>query len=419
MKPGKPGAEAASARKQIRTYNRDREPQRLERKLSLMRDNLFSFYRGSCHLFTERLAATRPGLDEPLAWSSGDLHIENFGSYRGDNGLVYFDINDFDEAALAPVSWEIIRLGSSILIAASTLQLAPKQAHALVIETVRHYLAALRDDQVRWLERETAKGAIRDLLRDLKDRSSEAKLSRRTQIKRGQRELIIDNIRALEIAPRERKRVEALMAKFAATQKDATVFKVRDVARRVAGTGSLGLSRWIILAEGGHTPETNLLLDLKMIAPSCVAAWSHGTQPQWTSDAHRVVGTRRRCQAAAPAFLNAIVESMGQTTGEAFVLRELQPTEDRLDLAKVARSMQSAGAVFADMARLAAWAQLRASGRDGAAVADGLIAFATHKTAEHALVAAAIAMARQSRDDWRDYCEAWDQGYFKKLLPAD
>ena len=40
----------------------------------------------------------------PVCWICGDLHIENFGSYKGDNRLVYFDLNDFDESILAPVS---------------------------------------------------------------------------------------------------------------------------------------------------------------------------------------------------------------------------------------------------------------------------------------------------------------------------
>ena len=33
----------------------------------------------------------------PLAWLSGDLHPENFGTFRGGDGAVYFDV-----AARAP-----------------------------------------------------------------------------------------------------------------------------------------------------------------------------------------------------------------------------------------------------------------------------------------------------------------------------
>jgi hypothetical protein len=46
----------------------------------------------------------------PLGWICGDLHLENSGSYRSANDQVYFDLNDFDEAILAQVTREVIRL---------------------------------------------------------------------------------------------------------------------------------------------------------------------------------------------------------------------------------------------------------------------------------------------------------------------
>ena len=68
-----------------------------------MASDPFYFFRGTAHLFYEDLVNTEAALPgQPLTWVCGDLHIENFGSYKGDNRLVYFDINDFDEANLAP-----------------------------------------------------------------------------------------------------------------------------------------------------------------------------------------------------------------------------------------------------------------------------------------------------------------------------
>jgi uncharacterized protein (DUF2252 family) len=72
-----------------------------------MRASPFAFLRGSCHLFYDRLPRGGIFRSSPLAWSCGDLHLENFGSFKGDNRLVYFDINDFDESALAPASWDL------------------------------------------------------------------------------------------------------------------------------------------------------------------------------------------------------------------------------------------------------------------------------------------------------------------------
>lgn len=79
-----------------------RDPERLQLKYSKMRSNAFVFMRATCHLFYDRLPQDDLFKRAPLTWACGDLHLENFGSYKGDNRLVYFDLNDFDEAALAP-----------------------------------------------------------------------------------------------------------------------------------------------------------------------------------------------------------------------------------------------------------------------------------------------------------------------------
>lgn len=88
--------------KDIATFNAKREPERLAMKYKLMRTSPFVFLRGTCHLFYERLPLGSMLEGAPAVWVCGDMHLENFGSYKGDNRLVYFDINDFDEACLAP-----------------------------------------------------------------------------------------------------------------------------------------------------------------------------------------------------------------------------------------------------------------------------------------------------------------------------
>ena len=86
----------------ITTYNYGRDPERLSRKYAAMRADVFAFLRGTCHLFYEDWPHISTLNDAPRTWICGDLHLENFGSYKGDNRLTYFDLNDFDEAILAP-----------------------------------------------------------------------------------------------------------------------------------------------------------------------------------------------------------------------------------------------------------------------------------------------------------------------------
>ena len=99
-----------SSTQKIIDFNNDRLPEMLIWKYRFMRENMFRFFRGTCHLFYDDLSKAADFPQEPIAWISGDAHLENFGSFRADNGQVYFDLNDFDEAILALVPWEVVRL---------------------------------------------------------------------------------------------------------------------------------------------------------------------------------------------------------------------------------------------------------------------------------------------------------------------
>src|SRR3569833_69752 len=94
----------------IIAFNTGRLPDILPVKYDAMRENMFRFFRGTCHLFYDDLSKDSSFPDGPIAWISGDPHLENFGSFRADNDQVYFALNDFDEAILAPVTWEVVRL---------------------------------------------------------------------------------------------------------------------------------------------------------------------------------------------------------------------------------------------------------------------------------------------------------------------
>ena len=127
----------------LRQCNAGRDPQRLALKYARMKESPFVFLRGACPLFYATLPALPAVTAAPLAWCCGDLHFENFGSYKADNRLVYFDINDFDEAALAPCTWDIVRLLTSFLCGAAALHATAAEATALARECLLAYRAAL------------------------------------------------------------------------------------------------------------------------------------------------------------------------------------------------------------------------------------------------------------------------------------
>lgn len=399
MKPSRPPKPKSGVADRIRRFNADRDPERLALKYRAIADNPFSFLRGTCHLFYEDLPTGGLLDDAPAAWICGDLHLENFGSYKGENRLTYFDLNDFDEALLAPAHWDLSRFLVSVLVAAESLQVRPPEAIALCHCFLDAYAAALADGKARWVERATATGMVRDLLRGLRERSRSALLDSRTDIQGGKRKLRLDGKKALVVDAASREKVAGFMADYAKTQSHPEFFKVLDVARRIAGTGSLGGERYVILVRGRGGADGNFLLDLKHAQRSALAPHVRLPQPVWPSEAQRVVGIQRRVQAVAPAFLNAV--NIGDRS---YVLKELLPSQDRLALNLWNGKLRRLEGVMQTMGVVVAGAHLRSGGRQGSATADEWIAFgAAAASWRSPLLDYAQAYTRQVISDWQEF----------------
>ncbi|NRF65714.1 DUF2252 family protein [Aquincola sp. S2] len=394
----------------IRSFNAGRDAERLAMKYAAMHRDPFTFLRGSCHLSCDRLAALGLDVGAPPAWCCGDLHLENFGSYQGDNRLVYFDIADFDESALAPAQWDVVRLLTSLLVGADTLSLKTGEAKALCRDALAAYAEALATGQARYLERDTAQGLVKRLLVDLRDRDHADWLDKRTERRKRRRRLRSDGKYALPVNERGRARAEALVRAFAATRDDPRFFEVLDVARRIAGTGSLGVERYAVLIRGKGGADGQRLLDVKQALPSALGRHAGIAQPDWHSDAHRIVAVETRMQALPPAFLAPIARR-----SKSYVLRAMQPSKDRVALDAPRVATTDLRRAVLDMARLLAWAQLRSAGRQGSATADALIDWGSARPRwQRALLDAARDCAKQTERDWRAYAGAFDRGAFKE-----
>src|SRR5262245_28352296 len=56
----------------------------------------------------------------PEVLAVGDLHVENFGTWRDSEGRLIWGINDFDEAWRLPYINDLIRLNTSAMLAGMT-----------------------------------------------------------------------------------------------------------------------------------------------------------------------------------------------------------------------------------------------------------------------------------------------------------
>ena len=157
----------------VKNFNSNRLPAYTALKYQLMAENPFRFYRGTCHLYYEDLSHNNALPAYPLSWICGDLHLENFGSYKGENRLVYFDLNDFDEAILAPAAWEVARIMTSIFVAFDSLKIEPEKAYKMAQLFLKTYTATLISGKAVSIDPRTAKGIVCDFLTQAAERKQQ------------------------------------------------------------------------------------------------------------------------------------------------------------------------------------------------------------------------------------------------------
>ncbi len=396
----------------IYAFNHDRLSDRVELKYQEMEQDPFAFFRGTCHLFYEDLYAAGELRNTPAVWSCGDLHLQNFGTFKGDahppgsrRKLVYFDINDFDEAALIPCSWDLVRFVTSIRVANLTPD--PQSSIDLAQHFLTAYTRTLATGKACVLYRENASGVIKDLLTTLRKRDRAEFLKKRLERKTRALKRIPDKV--LTASPDEIHRIQQMLHSWAMTQPNPEFFQSIDITCRIAGNGSLGLARYLILVQGKGYPQGCYLLDLKAARASSIAPYLTLAQPTWNSEADRIVQLQTRLQAAPPALLNVLPAhepTHQQAHQPTYVLRELQPTNDKLDLTQLIASPKRTQQLIQTLAELVAWGHLRSSGRQGSAIADELIAFAQDSSWQAELLTYAHHAHHQIQDDYQVFLAA-------------
>lgn len=393
----------------VQAFNADRNPVFLTGKYAAMRESAFRFFRATSHLFNSDIPADSFLWESPHTWNVGDLHIENFGSYKADNRVAYFDLNDFDECILAPNLVDLSRLTCSLFVGAGFLKLNDAQVNQLVKTLMDAYAVTLSHGYIRLLEQETATGIIHRLLRTVKHRKRRSFLKSRVLYKKHTTKLCTTNPRIRKADKDTKVRISDAINSWAGTQPNPGFFNVLDVAHRLAGTGSLGIERFTILVSGPGKPGKEYLLDLKRALPSTLQPRVAANQPLWPSEATRIVEVQKRIRAASPALLHPL-----NLSGGSYVLRELQPTEDKIILTDLCGQTKKLDNLVTYMGRLCAWGHLRSSGRQGSANADELIAFGLNYDAwRQPLTDYARQYAQQVSTDYDTYCRAYDDGFFR------
>ncbi|WP_328997528.1 DUF2252 domain-containing protein [Kribbella sp. NBC_00709] len=91
------------------------------------------FLRGTYYLWLERVAELVPALlDGQQVPAVGDLHVQNFGTWRDHRGVRRWGVNDLDELAWAPPALDLLRLAVSAVLSPQ-VPISPKQICRLLL----------------------------------------------------------------------------------------------------------------------------------------------------------------------------------------------------------------------------------------------------------------------------------------------
>jgi uncharacterized protein (DUF2252 family) len=319
-------------------------PSAFRRKFRKMAADPFAFYRGSACVFYADVAQQEDRwADERTSrvWIQGDLHAENFGTYMNGDGVLVFDVNDFDEAYVGHFTWDIRRFAASTALLGFRKAFSDSTIEEMIRTYARSYLAQVRrfaetdHDHEFGLTLASTDGLLHDVLQTTRLRTRVDLLDAITEVNDYEREFR-DAPGTRRLEPAERTAVEEAFHAYTETipsgrrtVRDSS-FVVKDVVGRTGfGIGSAGLPAYNVLIEGNtQALENDVILSIKqgnVAAPSRVVT-DASIRDYFRHSGHRTAVSQRALQAAADPWLGwCELDGVGQ------VVQELSPYSADID----------------------------------------------------------------------------------------
>ncbi len=271
----------------------------IELKHQQMASGVFAFLRATFYRWAQVWPTVcKDQAQAPIVLSVGDLHVENFGTWRDAEGRLVWGVNDFDEAAYLPYANDLVRLAASALFAveADHLHLEPSEVCAAVLAGYTQCLDAggrafvLAEDH-SWL-RDIAKSELRDPERFWKK---------------------IDALPEVQSKTIPESAVVAMEHMLPMAQMP---YRIKH---RVAGLGSLGRPRYVAVAdwEGGRIAR-----EAKALVPSG-SAWANAGEGHVEIFYQAIIDRAVRCR-------DPFVQLQGH-----WIVRRLAPDCSRIELASL------------------------------------------------------------------------------------
>ncbi len=219
-------------------------PADLRRKHKLMRHSAFEFFRATFYRWMQLWPEVCVDLGKaPRVLAVGDLHVENFGTWRDAEGRLIWGCNEFDEAFGLPYTLDLVRLATSAHLASDASRLAIRKRYAsdVILEGYRDALKAgglpyVLGEHHPWL-RTVALGRLRDPVHFWRRMEAQQRWTG-------------------PVPSEARRGLESMLPEFG---------RPHEIKRRVAGIGSLGHRRvvFIVNHSGGRIAR-----EAKQLGPS-------------------------------------------------------------------------------------------------------------------------------------------------------
>lgn len=270
----------------------------LEAKHARMAQDAFSFFRATFYRWMQLFPEQCPkSWAAPRVLAVGDLHVENYGTWRDAEGRLVWGINDFDEVFSLPYTIDLVRLAASATLAIQLnhLKFASTTACDAILEGYTEALESGGEPFVLAAEHAWLHEAVTSHLRDP-----------------------VMFWKKFDALPT----VKPVPARVMSLLKQAMPERNLDfrVAHRQAGLGSLGRERFTAIAkwDGGYIAR-----EAKALLPSaCV--WANGSRGEQIYYGQML----RQIVRAADPFM---------AMREGWIIRRLAPYCCRIELQQLPR----------------------------------------------------------------------------------
>jgi uncharacterized protein (DUF2252 family) len=316
---------------QRRIHNR---PEGAQAKFDKLASSVFAFFRGTALLYYRDYAGSDAHL--PLVFTIGDVHPENFGVMPNEDGAPFFGVNDFDEAWVAPFSYDVKRGAVGFYMVAKEKGLKKKHRRAIVSAFVHGYLRTLeefaRDDRENTFQfridnspnmiQKLLKGAMesrKSFLEDLID------LDKSRFIPTDEIVPHSANIQKFQRIVNQYKKD----SEIGGPEKPKNFFQVKDVAiKKGSGTASLGLDRYFVLVEGWSEDKRDcVILEMKQARRSALYGLVPANDFEDADKAQQIVMAHQvHLVGGDPFYGQAMIDD------ESFLVRERSPFKDDIDI---------------------------------------------------------------------------------------